>query len=276
MPEENRPDIDAYLRRIGLAGPVPPTLETLDAVLARHICAIPFENVSVLLGEPVPLDLPSVERKLVRGRRGGYCFEQNGYLLSVLREMGFRARPLSARVRFQQPREFTPPRTHLFVEVDIGGAAWMADVGVGGLSPGKALRMGTGDEQDTPWETRRLAREGGLWFHQVRFGGEWADVTDFTGEEMPTIDREVANWWTSASPQSRFRQGLSVALAAPGRTRYTLQNREFTVRRAGAVAERRLLGSHAEMVRVLRDTFGIDAPPGAEIRAPGIDWSAQP
>ena len=274
MAQQDRPDIEAYLRRIGHSGATDATLGTLDSILARHICSIPFENVSVLLGEPVALDLPSLERKLVRGRRGGYCFEQNGYLLAVLLELGFRARPLSARVRFQQPRDFTPPRTHLFLEVEIGGEKWMADVGVGGLSPGKALLMGAAGEQPTPWEDRRLVGEGGRWYHQVRFAGEWSDLTDYTGEEMHPIDREVSNWWTSTSPASKFRRDLSVAVAAPGGARITLQNRDFTVRRQGAVAERRLLASHAELVGVLDGSFGIEVPRGAEIRAPGIDWSS--
>ncbi|HEY1847640.1 MAG TPA: arylamine N-acetyltransferase [Opitutaceae bacterium] len=273
MAQQDRPDIEAYLRRIGHSAGTAPTLETLDGILARHICSIPFENVSVLLGDPVALDLASVERKLVRGRRGGYCFEQNGYLLAVLAAMGYRARPLSARVRFQQPRQFVPPRTHLFLEVEIGGERWMADVGVGGLSPGKALRMSDGGAQSTPWEERRLVAEGGRWYHQVRFAGEWNDLTDYTGEEMPAVDREVANWWTSMSPASKFRKDLSVAIAAPGGTRITLQNREFTVRKRGEVAERRQLASHGELVAVLAESFGIDVPRGAQIRAPGLDWS---
>ncbi|HEY1794301.1 MAG TPA: arylamine N-acetyltransferase [Opitutaceae bacterium] len=272
MASGHTPDIDAYFRRIGYSGGREPTLGTLNGILAAHICAIPFENVSVILGEPVLLEAGAVERKLVGSRRGGYCFEQNGHLLAVLSRLGFDAAPLSARVRFQQPRALVTPRTHLFLRVTIGGEPWMADVGVGGLSPGQALRMGAGAEQETPWETRRLVGENGRWYHQVLFGGEWADVTEYTGEEMPAIDREIGNWWTSTSPQSKFRQSLSVAIAGAGGERRSLFNREFTVRRRGAAAERRILSSHGELVGVLAESFGIEVPPGATLRAPNLAW----
>jgi N-hydroxyarylamine O-acetyltransferase len=266
------PDIDAYFRRIGYQGGRQPTLETLDALLARHICSIPFENLSVLLGQPMPLDAGSLERKLVLGRRGGYCFEQNGYLLAVLTRLGFEAAPLSARVRWQVPRDVIPARTHLFVRVDIDGVSWMADVGVGGLSVGKALRMDTAEEQATPWEVRRLERGPRRVIHQVQFGTDWVDVSEYTGEEMPPIDRELAHWWMSTFPGSKSRMNLSAALAAPGGERRTLFNREFIVRRRGQVVERTLLASHAQLVQLLGDVFGIEVPPGAELRATNLTW----
>ncbi|HEY1765217.1 MAG TPA: arylamine N-acetyltransferase [Opitutaceae bacterium] len=266
------PDIEAYFRRIGYQGGREAPLETLDALLARHICAIPFENVSVLLEHPMPLDVASLERKLVHSRRGGYCFEQNGYLLAVLTSLGYATTPLSARVRWQQPRTAVPPRTHLFVRVDIDGVPWMADVGIGGLSVGKALRMDMSEDQATPWETRRLESGPGLTYHRVLFGPDWADVTEYTGEPMPVIDREIANWWTSTNSASKFRLNLSAALAASGGERRTLLNREFIVRRYGLVVERRLLASPAELVQLLGDAFAIEVPPGAELRAPNLSW----
>jgi len=81
-------DLNAYCARIGYAGPLTPTLETLHAVVARHAATIPFENLDVLLGRPIRLDAESLQKKLVRERRGGYCFEQNGLLLLALGAFG--------------------------------------------------------------------------------------------------------------------------------------------------------------------------------------------
>lgn len=53
-------ELDAYFARIGNAGERTPTLATLRAVHARHAEAIAFENLSPLLGLPVPLDLTCV------------------------------------------------------------------------------------------------------------------------------------------------------------------------------------------------------------------------
>ena len=104
-------NLDAYFERIGYRGARTPTLPVLNAIVRAHVEAIPFENLDVLLRVPIDLSPEAIERKLVQGRRGGYCFEQNGLLLLVLEAMGFEVTPLSARVRYQRPRDFTPPRT---------------------------------------------------------------------------------------------------------------------------------------------------------------------
>jgi N-hydroxyarylamine O-acetyltransferase len=70
-------DLTAWLDRINYNGARDPTLATLRAVVAAHCATIPYESVDVLLGEPPKLDVDSLQRKMVRGRRGGYCFEQN-------------------------------------------------------------------------------------------------------------------------------------------------------------------------------------------------------
>ncbi len=113
-------DLDAYVARIGYAGARTPTLETLRAISCAHVSRIPFENVDVLLGRPILLELEAIEAKLVHARRGGYCFEQNSLLLAVLEALGFSVRPLSARVRVNRPREMTPPRTHPGIDIARG------------------------------------------------------------------------------------------------------------------------------------------------------------
>ena len=91
-------DLDAYFRRVGHDGPTAPTLATLAALQAAHAGAIAFENLDVLLGRPIPLDAGALQDKLVRRRRGGYCFEQNSLFRLVLEALGFKLAALSARV----------------------------------------------------------------------------------------------------------------------------------------------------------------------------------
>ena len=81
-------DLDAYLGRIGYDGPRVPTLQTLRAIQRLHPQAIAFENLNPLLGLPVKLDILSLQEKLIRSRRGGYCFEHNGLLFQALRALG--------------------------------------------------------------------------------------------------------------------------------------------------------------------------------------------
>lgn len=266
------PDLDAYFTRIGYTGSRTATLETLHAVTAHHVASIPFENLDVLLGRGINVEPNAVERKLVHDRRGGYCFEQNHLLLLVLQALGFQAAPLSARVRWQRPRDFTPPRTHLFVRVELDGESWLTDAGVGGVSLTSAIRLNHDGEQSTSHEPRRIVRENGRFFHQVRLGSDWHDVCEFTGEEMPPIDRELASWWTSTSPNSKFRQNLMVARAGSGGARFTLNNREFTHRRGVEILEQRNITTPEELLTLLAQQFDLHFPAETRFGPPGSLW----
>ncbi len=266
-------DLDAYFARIGYRGPRTPTLDTLNGIVAAHVRTIPFENLDVLLGRPIDLEPAALERKLIHERRGGYCFEQNSLLLFVLTALGYDAHPLSARVRYQRPRDYTPARTHLFVRVELG-ESWLADVGVGAMSVTSALRLAETGPQVTPHETRRLLRENGLIYHQVLFGDEWNDVCEFTLEEMPVIDRIVANWYTSAHPASHFKNRLLVARALPDGARLGLLNRELTVRQRDGHAERHVVQTPDELLVVLAERFGVMFPPDTRFVCDALDWPA--
>ena len=265
-------DLDAYFARIGYAGPRTPTLETLSAIAHAHVCSIPFENLDVLLGVAIDLDPAAIERKLVHARRGGYCFEQNTLLLHVLDQLGFTVRPLSARVRYQRPRDYTPARTHLLVRVELE-ESWLADVGVGAMSPTCALRLSEQGPQTTPHETRRLLREDDRIYHQVLFGSTWNDVCELTLEEMPVIDRIVGNWYTSAHPDSHFRNRLLVARAVPDGSRVTLLNRELTIRARDDHAETHPIATPEELLAILDEHFGICMPAETRLVCAGLDWS---
>ena len=262
-------DLDAYCARIGYNGPREPTLPVLHALTAAHAQAIPFENLDVLLGRRIHLDPAALSDKLVAQRRGGYCFEQNGLLLRVLQALGFQVAPLSARVRLDRPRDFIPARTHLFLRVELDGESWLTDVGVGALSLTCAIRFVTDSEQTTPHETRRIVREHGRYFHQARLGDDWADVYEFTLEEMPFIDREVSNWFTSTHPDSHFKNRLLVARAAPSGVRYTLLNDVFSVRQRDGRAEKRSLHTSDELLHVLAEHFGLRFPAGTRFPVAG-------
>jgi N-hydroxyarylamine O-acetyltransferase len=281
---EPAPDLDAYFARIGHRGDRAATLDNLRAIVLAHVQAIPFENLDVLLGRGIDLAPAAIERKLVHQCRGGYCFEQNALLLAVLQALGFDAVPLSARVRIQRPRDFTPPRTHMFVLVTLAGERWLCDVGVGGLSPTAPLRLDVETPQPTPHEPRRLIRHG-AWasgdrrspdariFHQAQIAGEWQDVCEFTLEPMPPIDREVANWFTSAHPQSHFRNRLMAARATPD-GRITLLNRELTQRRGDGTCTSTIVRDERHLLTVLAQQFDLVFPEDTRFPCPWIDWSA--
>jgi len=252
--------LDAYLARIGYVGSRTPSLGLLNALTLAHTQSIPFENLDVLMERPIDLSASGIVRKLVHDRRGGYCFEQNGLLLLALRALGFDATPLSARARLERKRSEIPPRTHLFVRVNLGGESWLTDVGVGGLSLTSAIRLEPDLEQITPHERRRIVRESGTYFHQALLGSAWCDVCEFTLEEMPAIDREVSNWYTSTHPASHFKGRLMVALAQSGGRRVTVRNNEFCLRDGGLSSNVQLIHSEDELHSILQDHFRLTVP----------------
>ena len=108
-----------------------PTLNTLQALHLAHATHIPFENLDVLWGRPSALDIDTLAAKLIDGRRGGYCFEQNALFAAVLEQIGFPMIRLAARVRLGAAR--IGPRTHMLLAVGIEGEKWLADVGSEGM-----------------------------------------------------------------------------------------------------------------------------------------------
>lgn len=264
--------LDAYMDRIGYKGSRIPSLDVLNGVTSAHVRTIPFENLDILLGKKININVNAVFEKLVIQKRGGYCFEQNGLLLYVLKLLGFQVTPISARVRLDKPRDFTPPRTHVFLRVEISGKTWLADVGVGGVSLTSAIQLIENVEQKTNHETRRIVFEKNLYFHQVLYATGWTDVCEFTLEEMPEIDRELANWFTSTHPKSHFKDRLIVAMAGDDGKRYTLVNREFSERDRDGLAIKTVVKSPKELIQILNEKFNLTFPPDTEFLTPGLQW----
>jgi N-hydroxyarylamine O-acetyltransferase len=123
-------DLKACAARIEYCGDFTPTLATLREVHLAHATHITFENLDILLGRPILLDLTSVTAKLIHACRGGYCFEQNTLLAAMLETIGFKVRRLAARVRMGSSE--IRPRSHMLLTVEVEGENWLADVGFGG------------------------------------------------------------------------------------------------------------------------------------------------
>lgn len=259
-------DLDRYLSRIGHDGPRAPTLEALRALQLRHALSMTFENLDPLLRRPVPLDLDSLQRKMLGGRRGGYCFEQNGLFMAALTALGFDVTGLLARVRWMVPPDRQVPRTHMTLRVRIDGADYIADVGFGGQTPTGPLRLEPGIEQATPHEPYRLDADGDGFLLQGRLGGEWRPLYRFDLQPQTAADYEMGNWYTSTHPQSRFLNNLIAARPAADR-RFALLNREFAVHHLGGPTERRTLADAQEVRRVLDEVFGLTPPAGSDLDA---------
>ena len=187
-------DLQAYLERIGVRTSFAPNLQTLRAIITAHVATIPFENLDPFLGVSPALDIASVQRKLVRDGRGGYCFEQNRLLSDALRAIGFQVTDLAARVLWGQPDDASTARTHMLLRVEVDGRPWLADVGFGGNTPTGPLEFVPDVEQATPHEPFRLIRRNESdWRVQLFAGDTWHTLYRFDLQPQFPADYRVGN-----------------------------------------------------------------------------------
>jgi N-hydroxyarylamine O-acetyltransferase len=235
-------DLDAYLDRIGLSGPAP----SLAEVHRAHTFSIPFEGLDPYIGRPVALSPEALTEKLLRGGRGGYCFEQNLLLKLALETLGYEVEPLLARVQVGlRPREIRP-RTHMLLRVERDGRSWHADVGFGSGTLFEPVPWGPGGEHEQFGWSYRTVERGPEWIFQGLEEGEWQDLYAFRPEPVPAVDVETSNWWTSTHPESRFVSGFLVSRQWPDGRRLILSDWG-----APALVER--TPSHASQTPVTRE-----------------------
>ncbi len=247
----------AYLARIGVAEPGEPSAPALARLQQAHLGAVPFENLSIHLGEPVVLDPQALVAKVVDRRRGGFCYELNGAFAELLRSLGYRVSLLAGRV-FDGERP-GPPFDHLALRVDLD-EPWLVDVGFGRFSL-LPLRLDERGPQPDPHGTFTVAPYGAHGELDVLMDG--APQYRLDARPYPLADFGPTCWWQSTSPDSHFTRSTTCSLLTGDGGRITLSGTRL-IRTApdGTRTERQL--TEAETPAAYREHFGIalDRLPG--------------
>ena len=265
MSEPRLTNTALYLQRLGFDAPPAPTLENLSRLQLRHTGAFPFENLTTLSGEPVLIDLPSIEQKVLHDGRGGYCYELNKLFLALLQELGFDAHAISGRVVMGQPEGAWTARTHRLSLVTIDDVRYITDVGFGGMVPTAPLLLDSRGEQLTPHEPYRIEQHVDGYTLSANVDGEWRAMYIFDLQRQEDIDFTVGNWYVSTHPGSSFAQRLMVARTGEG-WRRTLNNGSFAIHRIGEDSERRQVVDVSELIELLEREFGIRVPEHAQLK----------
>ncbi|MFI0355191.1 arylamine N-acetyltransferase [Actinomadura sp. 9N407] len=258
-------DLDAYLERIGYDGDRSPTLETLRALHRAHVTAIPFENLEVVLGRPVLLGVEAVQDKLVRHRRGGYCFEHTELLAAVLERLGFTFTALSARVSMGIPKLL--PATHAVLRVEVDGGLWLCDVGFGAgpLEPLPFIDGTVSEQGGWSYELHQLdASLGGLpgVEHWTLFqNGPQGRIQRHTFILSPSyrIDYDLGNHFISTSPNSPFTGRIFCQRYGP-EIHHALDDTTLITTHADGRADaiEKSVLEPAEVPGILASVFGIE------------------
>ncbi len=258
----DRLDLDAYLRRIAHTGPLAPDGHTLAALHRAHRAAISFENLDIILGRGVSVDLDRVQDKLVERGRGGYCYEHGILFGAVLSRLGFQVDRLLARTG--DPVEHPRPRSHMVLRVSAGQERWLADVGFGSGMLLPLPLAAVGPQWQGAWQYELVRGRDGAWRLREHDGERWTTIQTLTEEPQYLVDIEVANYNTATNPHSPFVQRPIVV--RKGDTWICgLVGREYTLEQPGQPARRRML-TDGEYAEVLRGEFGLALAP-AEVAA---------
>jgi N-hydroxyarylamine O-acetyltransferase len=261
-------DLDAYFERIGWNGAIAPTRATLSGLLRAHLRAIPFENLDVLLERPIRLDLASLQDKLVRAKRGGYCHEHATLFAAVLEDLGFAPLRHAARVVLVSPRTQSP-RTHMFLSVPLSEGRFVVDPGFGGPAPQFPVPL---VDQEAAEASHWMARDGNQWILRTRSGEKVFDAWVTSLEADHPIDFDMANHFTSTYPSSPFRQRLMMSIFTEA-GRVTLLDRDLTIRKGTNTQTIRLVDRQA-LRAALVEHFGFDLPEVDALRVPAIaEWT---
>ncbi|MBO0515482.1 arylamine N-acetyltransferase family protein [Streptomyces beijiangensis] len=251
-------DLEAYFARIGHQGETAATVATLRALHRAHVASIPFENLDVALGREVPLDLKSLQDKLVRQRRGGYCYEQNSLLAAVLERLGFAVAARGARVRTRGPGLL--PVTHALLVVEAGGEQWLVDAGFGaqGVREPVPLHEGVQVEQDGWGFGIERGDEGISVLRSLRQEG-WTDLYAFAPQTLYPADFTMMNHYSSTHPLSKFVGQIVAQRYLPGE-RVVLVRDQLTIVRTDGSSDQRTV-SVRDIPDILRSVFGIELSP---------------
>lgn len=259
-------DLDAYFARIGYGGPTDSSLDTLRSLHLAHPQAIAFENIDALMGVSVGLDPASLQDKIFRRGRGGYCFEHNLIFMHALGALGFNVSGLAARVLWGQPDDAVTARSHMLLRVDLDGKIYVADVGFGGLTLTAPLLLEPDLQQPTPHEAFRIVEGADHFRLQANIGDDWRTLYRFDMQRAYEVDYQVSSHFLSTHPTSHFLSTLVAARALPDR-RYALRNNRLSTHHLGGRTEQREIASAAELADMLENQLAIVIPDRAAFEA---------
>jgi len=247
-------DVDAYLARIGLSPPGTPTAEALADLQVAHLLTVPFENLDIVAGVPIALEVDALYDKIVRRGRGGFCYELNGLFAVLLESLGYRVTRLSARTIDGDDGAEGPEFDHLVLRVDLD-EPWLADVGFGD-SFRTPMPLRPNDEHVDPLgRSYRLAVNGEDWDLRERPtpDADWSTTFRFTLLPRGLADfAETCRWQEAESPY--FTQHRICTIATPAGRR-TLMDDRLIVRSADERSERAI--DDRELPVLLEELFGV-------------------
>lgn len=246
-----------YFQRIGLEYDTkePLTGELLKKIQYAHVTTVPYENIDILNKVPITMDTDRLFEKVVVQKKGGYCFELNGLLARLLRELGFEVKDYMGR--FLRAETTVPMRRHRVLLVKgEDGLEYICDVGVGSLAPRYPIPFVFGKKFEQFGEYYCLRKDEfyGNVLEEL-YKGEWRDVFGFTFEPQLDIDYVMPSFYCEKHPDSIFNKGLMISLKNE-KGRKTLDKNIYKEFTGGEITLIKEL-NEAEVEACLKEVFNL-------------------
>lgn len=204
--------VDGYLARLGLSARPEPTLETLVDLHHRHLDAVPYDNLAIMLGAPASTDPVETLARIADGGNAGYCFHHNGAVELVLRELGFAVERHPASMLEEVGSSGT--LDHLVIVVsglptpENPGGRWWPDLGYGdGFRDPLPLVEGVHRQGPFVYRIARLS-ERGWTFHHDPSNSVLGSLVRPAGVSQADVDANHAR--LSTPPDGAFTRLLVV------------------------------------------------------------------
>lgn len=253
--------VQTYLTRLGL-DVEKPSIEALIRLHRAHVERVPYETFWIHLGQNWGIDAMESFTRAATTQRGGYCFQLNGGLITLLSHLGYRVSINPANVHGAEGPEHVKLENHAAIIAEglpsenNPNGRWWVDVGLGDALHEPMPLMDTVVNQDAMHFGMEVVGKNGV--------GDWHLIADPTCwiagvnmAEQPVsmsyfVDRHHFNMH---SPESGYAKVVTAQLRKPhGKT--ILRGCVLT-KTDGDVVTTHTSTSLPEWLAVLGDEFGL-------------------
>jgi N-hydroxyarylamine O-acetyltransferase len=246
---------EKYLQRINVdKSDISLNTESLKYLQKQHLLNVPFENLDIHWKRPIILDTEKFYKKIVKEKRGGFCYELNGLFGELLNEIGFSSRLISARVATAKGN-FSAEYDHLAILTKIDSEDFLVDVGFGDFTaePLKFVLDAQQPDKNGVFLIRKFdgeyfevsKKDSDVWKSEYIFKDLERDLAEFAG---------MCNFHQT-SPESHFTRGKVCSLMTID-GRKTLTDKKFIETKTGAKNETEI-HSEVEFNEILGREFSI-------------------
>lgn len=224
----------------------------IEDFLTKHS----FNNIEILLNPQkiIKLDHESLVDKLITRNRGGYCFENNQYFFTLLKNNGYEVRRQLGRVVYGGSSEV--PRTHQMSIVTIEQEKYLADVGFGPYVPGVAVPLSGREVESFNGSIYKIVNlNENLFELQVLRPEGFFSLYQFDLLDYNEADFKVANYYTNTHPDSKFTKSLTLSELSTKGVKF-INNLTFTLIEDGKREEQRI-DSVDKFLKVVQGDFKV-------------------